>query len=366
MSNVSPMVSLDERKEKRRLHLREVSSRADSNEQEPLGVTLRAARLARGLDAAVVASTLKMRRDQLEAIEENDFSRLPGRTYAIGFVRAYARYLGLDSEELVQRLKEQHAAEDAVKPVELSFLEPVQEQSVPKGSIIVLALVIAMVIYSVAYLTLPSRKGTTAANAATPGVIIEQPEAVLPKPAVIAPEAARAATTLNMPTPSTPAATETTTATPTFVGGTQPIPEAALPEPLANFTFADAQDVSSALTLAQASPFQSDAGTAVEPDRLASAGDSRITLRALAPTYVQVRDTTQTGGRAILIGRVLNVGESFRAPDRAGLTMQTGNAGGLEVEVDGRSVGILGKSGEVITRIPVDPSYFLERMAASQ
>jgi hypothetical protein len=46
--------------------------------------------------------------------------------------------------------------------------------------------------------------------------------------------------------------------------------------------------------------------------------------------------------------------------------MQSGNAGGLEVEVDGRRVGILGKSGEVITRIPVDPSYFLERMAASQ
>jgi hypothetical protein len=46
--------------------------------------------------------------------------------------------------------------------------------------------------------------------------------------------------------------------------------------------------------------------------------------------------------------------------------MQTGNAGGLQVEVDGRSLGVFGKSGEVITRIPLDPSYFLEHMAASQ
>jgi len=67
-----------------------------------------------------------------------------------------------------------------------------------------------------------------------------------------------------------------------------------------------------------------------------------------------------------LIDRVLKAGESFQAPDRAGLVMQTGNAGGLQVEVDGRSIGVLGKSGEVITRIPVDPSYFLERTAASQ
>lgn len=349
MSNVSPLMSLDERKEKRRLHLREVSSRFDNGEQESLGATLRAARLSRGEESAAVASKLKMRRDQIEAIEENDFSRLPGRTYAIGFVRAYARYLGLDSEELVQRLKERHAAEDAVKPVELEFLEPVQEQSVPKGSIIVLALVIAMVIYSVAYLTLPSRKGTTAAKAETPNVIIEQPQAVLPKPAVIAPDAERRAAAGNEQS------------TPAFVVGAEPIPESALPAPLANFTFADAQDVSSTLTLAQASPFP-----ATQPDGIANAGDSRITLRALAPTYIQVRDTTQSAGRGILIGRVLNTGESFRAPDRNGLVMQTGNAGGLEVEVDGRSVGILGKSGEVITRIPVDPSYFLERMAASQ
>lgn len=351
MSNVSPLLSVDDRKEKRRLHLREVSLRQD--ERDPLGAVLREARLSRGEDAAVVASKLKMRRDQLEAIEENNFARLPGRTYAIGFVRAYARYLGLDSEEIVQRLKERHAAEDAVKPVQLEFLEPVQEQHVPKGSIIILALVIAMVIYSVAYLTMPSRKGTTAAKADAPSVVIVEPEAVLPKPVAVAPGPQNK-------TPANEAADE-----PAFVGGSDPIPESALPKPFANFTFSDAQDLSSTLTLAQASPFDGEAARP-QPERLASAGESRITLRALAPTYVQIRDTAQKGGRGILIGRVLNVGESFRAPDRAGLVMQTGNAGGLEVEVDGRTVGILGKSGEVITRIPVDPSYFLERMAASQ
>jgi hypothetical protein len=46
--------------------------------------------------------------------------------------------------------------------------------------------------------------------------------------------------------------------------------------------------------------------------------------------------------------------------------MQTGNAGGLQVEVDGRVIGVVGKRGEVITRMPLEASYFLDRIAATQ
>jgi cytoskeleton protein RodZ len=93
---------------------------------------------------------------------------------------------------------------------------------------------------------------------------------------------------------------------------------------------------------------------------------SRINLKAVEPTYIQIRDPKLPRSRSILIARVLNVGESYSPPDRVGLIMQTGNAGGLQVEVDGRSLGVMGRSGEVITRVPLDPSYFLERMAATQ
>ena len=103
-----------------------------------------------------------------------------------------------------------------------------------------------------------------------------------------------------------------------------------------------------------------------EPQSSPAVGDGvgRVVLRALEPTYVRIKDTR--AGSQVLVERVMNAGETFHAPDRAGLLMQTGNAGGLQVEVDGRNVGVLGKRGEVITRIPVDASYFLERLAASQ
>ena len=61
------------------------------------GQDLRAARLRRGDDLATVSRALKIRKDHLEAVEEDRLGGLPGKTYAIGFVRSYAGYLGLDA-----------------------------------------------------------------------------------------------------------------------------------------------------------------------------------------------------------------------------------------------------------------------------
>jgi hypothetical protein len=44
----------------------------------------------------------------------------------------------------------------------------------------------------------------------------------------------------------------------------------------------------------------------------------------------------------------------------------TGNAGGIQVEVDGRVTGVLGKSGQVIKRLALEPAYFLSRIDTSR
>src|SRR5215469_1426487 len=89
---------------RRRIHLREISGEADSP-LETVGQDLRAARQRRGDDLASVSRTLRIRKDHLEALEEDRFESLPGRTYAVGFVRTYADYLGLDSVQYVERFK---------------------------------------------------------------------------------------------------------------------------------------------------------------------------------------------------------------------------------------------------------------------
>src|SRR5258708_29315037 len=64
---------------------------------------LRDRRLECQLDVEHVAQVLRIRPGVLTAIESGEFDQLPGPAYAIGFVRSYATYLGLDSDPLVLR-----------------------------------------------------------------------------------------------------------------------------------------------------------------------------------------------------------------------------------------------------------------------
>jgi cytoskeleton protein RodZ len=68
------------------------------------GMRLRAAREAAGLSLDQVAQQLKLAPRQVKALEDEDFARLPGRTFARGFVRNYARLLNLDGDALLALL----------------------------------------------------------------------------------------------------------------------------------------------------------------------------------------------------------------------------------------------------------------------
>lgn len=68
------------------------------------GDMLRMSRQARAMTIAEVAAALKMSPRQIEAIENEDFSRLPGATFIRGFVRNYARLLRIDADPLLAAL----------------------------------------------------------------------------------------------------------------------------------------------------------------------------------------------------------------------------------------------------------------------
>src|SRR5262244_3600486 len=65
------------------------------------GARLRAARENAGLSLDQAAQQLKLAPRQVQALEDEDFAHLPGRTFTRGFVRNYARLLNLDPEELL-------------------------------------------------------------------------------------------------------------------------------------------------------------------------------------------------------------------------------------------------------------------------
>jgi cytoskeletal protein RodZ len=70
------------------------------------GPHLRRAREKRGLSLQQVAAITKISARVLEALERNDISKLPGGIFSRSFVRAYAREVGLDPEETVERFVE--------------------------------------------------------------------------------------------------------------------------------------------------------------------------------------------------------------------------------------------------------------------
>ena len=70
-----------------------------------VGAQLRQVRLRRGEDLDDVAQHLRIKSSYLFALEQGDLSGMPGRAYALGFLRSYADYLGFDGADLIGRIK---------------------------------------------------------------------------------------------------------------------------------------------------------------------------------------------------------------------------------------------------------------------
>ncbi len=80
-----------------------------------LGACLREARLARGLSIEEVTLAIKFGARQIEAIERDDFGKLPGSTFVRGIVRSYAKLLQIDAEPLLAILgKHKPSIDDGV------------------------------------------------------------------------------------------------------------------------------------------------------------------------------------------------------------------------------------------------------------
>ena len=128
----------------RRLHLREVSS--EFEDYDGIGADLRAGRVRLGQDIADLANKLRIRSEHLVAIEQGRFSDLPAPVYAVGFVRTYAEYVGLNGEDAIRRFKEE--AEGLPAHSRLSFPTPEEESRVPKGWLLALAGIAAVLVYA--------------------------------------------------------------------------------------------------------------------------------------------------------------------------------------------------------------------------
>ena len=124
----------------------EPAERAEEPVQaDHVGALLCATRMRTGGDLHGISKTLKIGYGYLVAIEDGRHEDLPGRAYSIGFVRAYADYLGLDGNEVVRRLREE--ADGTVAKARFKFPISSTESGLPNGGLLAIAAAMGMLVY---------------------------------------------------------------------------------------------------------------------------------------------------------------------------------------------------------------------------
>jgi len=358
-------------------------SRTNSGPTSGVGALLKATRTRLGQDLKQVSQALRIRQLFLQAIEDGRFDELPGPTYALGFVRSYADFLGLDSEEVVRRFR----AESSGLPghAELVFPAPASEKRLPSGAVVAAALAVCAVVYGGWYAFTAVRHPVAEAVPETPAQVAKEsesqqaakeaepqpeqaahaqpetpavqagPEEVKPEPA---PKAEEAPKKIEPPRiePGKPGVLTQASGLPslparTGMGGLSMTTAPAAPSPLAAPAAPAAEAAATAPQTAEA-PAPSDAPRTPKIYGQAE-GDVRVVLKANSDSWIQVRD--EKGN--LVATRLLKKDDIFRVPSGMGrLLLTTGDAGALSASVDGVMVTpSLGPSGSVRRDIALDP-----------
>ena len=91
-------------------------------------------------------------------------------------------------------------------------------------------------------------------------------------------------------------------------------------------------------------------------------GKARIVVRAKDDSWILIRDG---GSNQLVTRKLLRAGETYSVPNRPGLTLQAGNAGALEITVDGETVPAIGAVGAVLRSVALDADRLREGKAVA-
>lgn len=110
-----------------------------------VGAMLKEMRLQKGLKIVDVSRKLCIRKCYLEAIEESNYKEIPLFPYGIGFIRSYAKFLGLNDQNIVDLYKEETQSRSSN---DIKELTPQTEASIPGMQYLVISLLAIALIYA--------------------------------------------------------------------------------------------------------------------------------------------------------------------------------------------------------------------------
>ena len=285
---------------------------------EKIGGILRDAREAANATLDDISALLKIRSDHLQALENDDFERLPGSVYAIGFIRTYATHLGLNAGELIERYK----AAVAVPHLEDQGPNPQTEVEPISGALKIAIGVAAVFVVYILWLI--------AGGARDDGRNLRLAEVA---------EAAR-----ELPADRSP----------------QTLGE----QPSVNQTAAVPSAPQAAVAAVPADPMSVDTvdKTEVEVNEIGvligqAAVNATVEIRAARRTWMRIESNQ---GR-VLFSSIIRKGEGFKLADSE-YTLATRDAGALEFFVNDVSVGLVGRRGQILTARKIERASIFAKL----
>jgi cytoskeletal protein RodZ len=190
------------------------------SELASFGEELRREREIRGISLKEISDATKISKRFLEAIERNDHRTLPAPVFTRGFVREYAKYLGLNAEEMVNRYNYAAAGDDRIEKsphLERLIAPPPpplpREKPRPKGippwyaridrNLVITAIIVALLIGVAIWAKKHKRESAAEAARESTAVTVAKPAA---HPVTPPPETTSASTTTTTTSTATAAA----------------------------------------------------------------------------------------------------------------------------------------------------------------
>lgn len=182
----------------------------DSSNTAPkpsLGKMLREARERLGLSIADVADQIKLAHRQIEALEADDFRRLPEMPFVRGFVRSYAKILHMDAQMLLAALPQGETVSTRLEPASVEVPFPVahsvqRQNMILLGAALLLAvLVVAFAVWHFTTPRIPAETTRIETPVSLPKEIMSIPAQAVPEVAEVAPAASAVMPVLEVPLP---------------------------------------------------------------------------------------------------------------------------------------------------------------------
>lgn len=278
------------------------------------GASLAAAREEMNLSIGDVARHLKLTPAQVEALEEGAYERLPGRVFVRGFLRNYAKLLGIDPQPLLRRIEHEMPQPKVVQeaPHQTEAVMPTGEKSNwPLYSGVILIVIAALAAYEFGFNSPPATDTRTPASA--------DPAPVIPAaPAVGGP----AAPAVELPTtPSTS-------------------PAAAAKGPAANVTSTPGSG-------APLDPAVSAQNTQGQPSRDLRTGERELHFRFETESWVEIRDRNDK----VIFSKLNRPGAEERVAGTPPLKLVVGNARGVRLNYGNENVDLTPHIGVTVARL---------------